>query len=82
MAGCFSCDPVRVMHVCVLSVFSFAALVFVVLRLFARKIQMIRWELNDYLCIAGLVCPRLCKGQFDADGTQGLYIRINGLHNA
>ena len=45
----------RVMHVCVISAFSFAALVFVILRLYARKIHMIKLELNDYLCIIGLV---------------------------
>ena len=56
MADCLTCDSARVMHVCVLSAFSLAALVFVVFRLCARRIQKIKLELNDYLCIVGLVC--------------------------
>lgn len=55
MADCFSCDSTRVMHVSVLLVFSFVAFVSVVFRLWARKIQRIRLELNDYICVVGLV---------------------------
>ena len=51
----FSQDPTRVMHVAVLSVFSFLALVAVILRLWARKIRRKEWEANDYLIIVGLV---------------------------
>ena len=51
----FSQDPTRVMHVAVLSVFSFVALVAVVLRLWARKLNKNVWEANDYLVIVGLV---------------------------
>lgn len=48
-------DPVRVTHVAVLSVFSFVAVVAVVLRLWARKLSKNLWEANDYLVIVGLV---------------------------
>lgn len=51
----FSQDPTRVMHVAVLSVFSFLALFAVIFRLWARKIQRNVWEANDYLVIVGLV---------------------------
>lgn len=51
----FSHDPTRVMHVAVLSVFSFLALVAVIFRLWARKIQKNTWEANDYLIIVGSV---------------------------
>ncbi|KAM0804931.1 hypothetical protein BDR22DRAFT_885025 [Usnea florida] len=43
------------MHVAVLSVFSFLALLAVIFRLWARKIQRNVWEANDYLVIVGLV---------------------------
>ena len=43
------------MHVAVLSVFSFLALVAVIFRLWGRKIQRNVWEANDYLVIVGLV---------------------------
>lgn len=43
------------MNVSVISVFAFLALVSVILRLWARKIKTIGLELNDYLCIGGLV---------------------------
>lgn len=82
MADCFTCDSTRVMHVCVLSAFSFAALTSVVLRLSARKLQKIRLELNDYLCIAGLVCSRPPECLPNADRTLGLYLSIINLHNA
>ena len=62
MTDCFTCDFVRLMHVSVLSAFSFLALVSVVLRLCARKIQRVKLELNDYLCIVGLVCLRIIEG--------------------
>ena len=81
MEDCLTCDSTQVMHVCVLSVFSFAALISVVFRLCARKIQMIRLELNDYLCIAGLVCYR----PFSVDGmlikSPDLHPRIDAVHN-
>lgn len=51
----FSRDPTRVTHVVVLSVFSFLAVVAVIFRLWARKIQRNIWEVNDYLVIVGLV---------------------------
>ena len=51
----FSQDPTRVMHVVVLAVFSFLALLAVIFRLWARKIQRHTWETNDYLVIVGLV---------------------------
>lgn len=51
----------RVMHVCVLSAFSFTALVSVISRLCARKIRKIELELDDYLCIVGLVRSRPLK---------------------
>ena len=69
------------MHVCVLSAFSFAALISVLFRLCARKIQMIRLELNDYLCIAGLVCTR----PFSAGGmlieSLDVHLRIDIFHD-
>ena len=52
----FSQDPTRVTHVVVLSVFSFLAIIAVIFRLWARKIQRNTWEANDYLVIVGLVC--------------------------
>lgn len=55
MTDCFNCDSMRVMHICVLSAFSFTALVSVISRLWARKIRKIQLELDDYLCIVGLV---------------------------
>ena len=51
----FKDDPTRVMHVAVISVFSFFALLAVILRLWARKIQKNVWEVSDYLIVAGLV---------------------------
>lgn len=43
------------MHVSILSLFSFLALVSVTCRLWARKIQKLRLDLNDYLYIFGLI---------------------------
>ena len=43
------------MHVAVLSVFSFIALIAVIFRLWARKLSKNIWEANDYLIIVGLV---------------------------
>lgn len=43
------------MHVSVISVFAFLALVAMVFRLWARMIKSINLQLNDYLCIGGLV---------------------------
>lgn len=51
----FSQDPTRIMHVAVLSVFSFIALLAVIFRLWARKLSKNIWEANDYLIIIGLV---------------------------
>ena len=48
-------DSTRVAHVAVLAVFSFLALLAVILRLWARRIQKNIWELSDYLVIVGLV---------------------------
>ena len=43
------------MHVSVVSVFAFLALLSVIFRLWARRIKSVRLELNDYLCMGGLV---------------------------
>ncbi|CAD6588525.1 MAG: hypothetical protein ASARMPREDX12_003359 [Alectoria sarmentosa] len=43
------------MHVSVISIFAFLALIFVIFRLWARTIKKVRLELNDFLCIGGLV---------------------------
>lgn len=51
----FGDDPTRVTHVIILSVFSVLALVAVIFRLWARKIQRHIWELSDYLIIVALV---------------------------
>lgn len=51
----FKDDGVIIMHVAVMSVFSFLAISAVVLRLWARKIKRNVWESNDYLIIVGLV---------------------------
>lgn len=55
MADCTGCDQSKVMHVAVVSVFAFVALVSVIFRLWARSIKSVRLELNDYLCIGGLI---------------------------
>ena len=55
----FSQDPTRIMHVAIISVFCFFALVAVIFRLWARKLSKNLWEANDYLIIVGLV--RLAK---------------------
>lgn len=82
MADCFVCNSVRVMHVSVLSAFSFAALTCVVFRLSARRIQGVKLELNDYLCIVGLVCSWPFQNSPNADRTLGLHLSNNTLHNA
>lgn len=51
----FKHGDVIIMHIAVMSVFSFLAISAVVLRLWARKIKRNVWELNDYLIIVGLV---------------------------
>lgn len=56
MADCTTCESAKAMHVSVISVFAFLALVAVILRLWARMIKSIKFQLNDYLCIGGLVC--------------------------
>ena len=43
------------MHVAVVSVFAFIALISAILRVWARKIKKTRLELSDYLCLGGLV---------------------------
>ena len=48
-------DYTRLMHVVVLSIFSFLALVAVIFRLWSRKIQRMRGGLNDCLCTIGFV---------------------------
>lgn len=55
MADCPTCDPSKTMHVSVISGFAILALIFVILRLWARRIKTVRLELNDYLCVGGLV---------------------------
>ena len=59
MSDSFAKDPTRVTHVAVLSIFSFFALVAVIFRLWARRVQRSRLEVNDYLCIVGLVCLKI-----------------------
>lgn len=55
MTDCFSCDSTQVLHVSILVVFSFLAVASVGFRLWARKIQRIGLEFNDYICVAGLL---------------------------
>lgn len=55
MADCPTCDPSKATHVSVVTVFGFLALISVIFRLWARMIKRVRLELNDYLCIGGLV---------------------------
>ena len=43
------------MHVAVVTVLSFLALVSVILRLWARRMQKQSWDLSDYLIIIGVV---------------------------
>ena len=76
-------DSTRVMHVVVMTVFCFIAVVAVLFRLWARKIQRFRLELNDYLCIAGLVCVLPGFGvncaEYDAPG---IFIGTFFIYNA
>ena len=51
----FSDDSTRVAHVVVIAVFAFFAVLALILRLWARKIQRVALELSDYLLIVGLV---------------------------
>lgn len=60
MSDAFAADQTRVAHVIVLSVFCFLALVAVIFRLWARRVQRARWALNDYLCVVGLVSIARC----------------------
>ena len=55
MVSCSACDETTIIEVSVLSVFSFVALAFVILRLGSRSIKRAGLEANDSLCIAGLV---------------------------
>ncbi|CAF9935153.1 hypothetical protein IMSHALPRED_010126 [Imshaugia aleurites] len=55
MADCLNCDPSKIMHVSVVSVTAFLALISVIFRIWARMIKTMRFELNDYLCVGGLV---------------------------
>ena len=56
----FSQDTTRIMHVAVISVFSFIALLAVIFRLWARRLSKNIWEANDYLIIVGLVGVAEC----------------------
>ena len=49
------------MHVSVVSVFAFLSLVAVIFRFWARMIKSVNFQLNDYLCIGGLVRISLQK---------------------
>lgn len=60
MSGSSAADPEAVTRVAVLSVFCFIALLAVIFRLWARRIQRARWGLNDYLCLVGLVIDARC----------------------
>ncbi|KAL6713508.1 hypothetical protein ACLMJK_008973 [Lecanora helva] len=51
----FKDDSESVTHVAVISVFSFFAIVSVILRLWSRRLQRNAWDLSDYSIIAGLV---------------------------
>ena len=82
MEDCFTCDSTRVIHFGVLTAFSFAAFISVLFRLCARKIQMIRLELNDYLCIVGLVCTRPVNACGMLIESLDLHPRIDDLHDA
>jgi hypothetical protein len=53
--------PWAVEHMIILAIFSFVALISVVLRFWARRIQKLASELNDYLIIVGLVCVHDCR---------------------
>ena len=57
MADCTSCDSSKVMHISVVSVFAFCALISVIFRFWARMIKSVKFQLNDYLCLGGLVRP-------------------------
>ena len=59
-SGSFSDDPTRVAHVAVIAVFSFLAVLAVILRLWARRIQRMHLDLSDYLIIVALV--RIARG--------------------
>lgn len=51
----FEDDPTRVLHVALFSIFSFFAVLAVILRLWSRKVQRHAWDWSDYLIILGLV---------------------------
>ena len=55
MADCTTCDASKVMHISVVSVFAFLALISVIFRFWARMIKSVKFQLNDYLCFGGLV---------------------------
>ena len=55
MVSCSACDETTIIEVSVLSVFSFVALAFMILRLGSRSIKRAGLEANDLICIAGLV---------------------------
>ena len=48
-------DSARVAHVVIITIFSFLALLAVIFRLWARKIQRHTWDVSDYLIIVGFV---------------------------
>ena len=43
------------MHISVVSVFAFLALIAVIFRFWARMIKSLKFQLDDYLCVVGLV---------------------------
>ena len=55
----FSDDSARVAHVVVVAVFSFFAILALILRLWARKIKRVALDLSDYLLVVGLVWTAL-----------------------
>ena len=77
-------DSTRVAHVVILTCFCFIALVAVVFRLWARKIQRSRLEMNDYLCIVGLVCSLFVAAIRKSANYDilGAYAGVISVHNA
>lgn len=59
MPQSFSDNSTRVAHVVVIAIFSFFAVLALILRLWARKIQRVALELSDYLLVLGLVWTAL-----------------------
>lgn len=61
MGSEFKDNPTRVTNVIVLSVFTVLALVALILRLWARRIQRNSWDLSDYCIIVGTVRDALVE---------------------